>query len=292
MGFVVDDIKASLDASYGVGAVTDNWYKYWVDQGFPDGEAGTLERAHYVANGALGSTLTDQRADFWLRLGAMPSALRTAEAFWDARLTAGQVLPNRGSIGSAINGQLGSTAGADANDPTLTTLSNFPAYSFTTDDYIEVPDNANLDFAAADSFTVLVVVRQPAVSTAQTILRKRGASGAGYEIRSTAGGAIEFSITDGTATATASRTAVAGQLNAIWGVRSVGGDTVSCQLNGGAAGSVTDTTTATLANAITLRVGADHAGLVPLTGEVLGFAVWRRALSAGDITAVNSYWNL
>lgn len=165
-----------------------------------------------------------------------------------------------------------------------------------TDDYIEVPDNANLDFAASDSFTVLAVHRAWATfGTNDVLVAKKAnttATTQGWSL--TAGSSTaaqgQGQIGDGTNGATAvSGSRTSGAVSVVAAVRDVTADTLTTYLNGTAGTPVTDPTTGTLANSEVVRVGRlSGAGTEYADAEILAVAVWRRALTAAEIDLVTT----
>lgn len=157
-----------------------------------------------------------------------------------------------------------------------------------TDDYLETPDAADLDFGASDSFTVLVAVRKYGTSAGEVIMSKRDSTtttNAGYHLGINASLQVAARIADGTnsvapSTAASLTTGVAGVLAL---ARSVAADAFTAYLNGAAGTAATDTTTATLANALALRIGRS-AGVATgyFDGEFIGAALYRYALTADE----------
>jgi hypothetical protein len=180
-----------------------------------------------------------------------------------------------------------------------TSVVTHPIWLFGTDDYMEVADNAFLDFAATDSFTLFVVQRQwDTFGTNDAILGKKAdttAATAGYLLGDdgTTAALARMQSGDGTAgTSTvtgSSRTA--GTLNTIAGVRNVSTDNTIVYLNGTAGTAVTDTTTATLANAEVMRLGRlSGAGTEYNDMELIAAAIFRRVLTASEITTLYNYY--
>ena len=169
---------------------------------------------------------------------------------------------------------------------------------FGTDDYLEIADNDLLDFGASDSFTVMVSWREHATvpSFARYVSKMQTAS-PGWEFlhNSTISGRSYITITDGAATTDTSGRAgtyTQGSANTVVAVRNTAADTLLHYNNGVAAGSAaTDTTTGTLANSATVRIGrASGAGANYADMELISVAVWRRALTTNEIaTAVARY---
>lgn len=165
-----------------------------------------------------------------------------------------------------------------------------------TDDYIEVPDNADLDFAASDSFTVLAVHRAWATfGTNDVLVAKKAdttATTQGWAL--TAGSSTaaqgQGQIGDGTNGTTAvSGSRTSGAVSVVATVRNVTADTLTTYLNGVAGTPVTDPTTGTFANSEVVRVGRlSGAGTEYADMELLAVAVWRRALTAAEIDLVTT----
>lgn len=176
----------------------------------------------------------------------------------------------------------------------------YPLWLFGTDDYMEVADNALIDFANTDSFTLFAVGRQfTTFGTNDAILAKKAnttAATAGYLLGNdgTTAALGRMQIGDGVigtdAVTGASR--VSGTLTSLTAVRNVTTDNTIVYLNGTAGTAVTDTTTLTLANSEVLRVGRlSGAGTEYNDMELVAAAIFRRALSATEITTITNYYN-
>lgn len=158
------------------------------------------------------------------------------------------------------------------------------------DDYLEVPDDANLDFAAGDDVTVILVGRSYDVTPGsdQALLAKKTnfTTAAGYALKIDTLGTSDGVIADGTnSSEDVSAALTDGQLFTVAIVRNTTDDDVEAFLDGIGSGSPTvDATTATLANAGVLRIGsvAGAAGSF-LDGEFVAAALWREALSDADV---------
>jgi hypothetical protein len=84
---------------------------------------------------------------------------------------------------------------------------------------------------------------------------------------------------------------VLGAARAVTGVRDVGADQLVGYNNSTAGTASTDTTTASLANANPLRIGSYSASASNFADmELLGVAVFRRALSADELTSIANYY--
>ncbi|MGI9142022.1 MAG: LamG-like jellyroll fold domain-containing protein, partial [Fluviibacter sp.] len=170
-----------------------------------------------------------------------------------------------------------------------------PVWLFGTDDYIQVPDNDNIDFALTDSFTLMAVNRQWSPFTGGgTVMAKTDGSSAGYMLQNGSGTPAQFSIKvlDGTNVSTSPvATKPSGTLNTFFGLRDVATDTVQQYQNGVAGSTATDTTTGTSANAGNLYIGRlqpANANYVDMEG--IAFAIFRRTLTAAEITLITNYY--
>ena len=106
--------------------------------------------------------------------GLVPGAI----AYWDCTQVVGQVLPDLS--GNDNHGQLGSTAGADTNDPTPTQQ----GLTFGGDDRVRCGPGA--DGTADRGVTVQIVAATSSSATVrQTVISKSGAAptGSGYMIQ-------------------------------------------------------------------------------------------------------------
>lgn len=169
-----------------------------------------------------------------------------------------------------------------------------PLWLFGTDDYMTVADNDNLDMVAASSFTVMAVLRphNVAVGSAQVIVSKQNTldGSAGWRLANGTAATTTFAIYDTGAVTTTGANKTASALAVVAGVRSVTADTLQAYLGGAASNATTDTTTATLANAIALRIGSTGGGASFLDAEVLAVMIWRRALTATEVSQVSAFY--
>jgi len=172
-----------------------------------------------------------------------------------------------------------------------------PLWLFGTNDYMEIPDNDLLDFGAADSFTVAAVHRHWNNFGLELPLVAKRASSAGGAIGwslgsgGTTAAQTKIQISDGTdAVAGVSGSRTAGALSFVAGVRNVTADNLITYLNASAGSPATDPTTTTLENSNVVRVGYYSAGGPAADMEFHAALVWRRALTAGEITALNTFF--
>ena len=169
-----------------------------------------------------------------------------------------------------------------------------PCWLFGTDDYMEVPDNALLDFGASDSFTVVAVVRQWAAPTANTPIVVK------YDSVALNGwGLLQSDIWQGNALANnagynalaASPASTAGVLSSYSAIFDQVTDAKRASLNGVAGSDVSISTVTSLANAATVRIGTNAANYPFADMEFVAAAVFRRALSATEIAAISTYYS-
>ena len=231
--------------------------------------AGKFYRA-IVRNGIGGTTVFD--ADF--TTGITSGAQTT---FTESSSNAATVTINR------------STAGRKCVAVTRPTL------IFGTDDYIEVADNALLNFGATDSFTVVAAVRQwtAPVSGGGLIYKNDGSIGTGgwRVVNSNATGSYRLDIGDTVNTVLPTNISTAlGSLHVVGGTR-IAGTTVTTLLDNTGT-SLADTTTGSLSNTLPLRIGATSA--VTPAGyqdfEFFGAAVFRRALTSLEVALINTHY--
>jgi hypothetical protein len=186
---------------------------------------------------------------------------------------------------------------ARATSAARTVVVTHPLWLFHTDDYMEIPDDPLLDIAAADSFTAMFVHRSWTTLNANVsmIAKKANTTEAtlGWLLSSGSTAAQgQLQAGDGTAGTTAvSGNRTSGALSVVTGVRDVDADEITTYLGATAGTPVTDATTDTLANSEVVRIGRlSGAGTGYLAAEVFAALVWRRALTAGEITAVDTYF--
>ena len=228
---------------------------------------GSVYRA-IVRNGIGGTTVFD--ADF--TTGITSGAQTT---FTESSANAATVTINR------------STSGRKAVAVTRSIL------LFGTDDYLEVADNDLLDFAASDPFTVAWIGRQwtSTAGSFRTMIAKMSSLGAtqGWAVMgSTLDQSTQFRTRDASAQVLAgSLTNTAGSRLALIATRNGNVHTLNKAENGGAVSQATTTSTALdLANATTVRLGANTTAGQVWEGELVAAAVWRRALNANEIATI------
>lgn len=160
-----------------------------------------------------------------------------------------------------------------------------------TDDYAEVADAANLDFAAAESLSATVRFRVFGTPAANQVLLAKKAdlsTGAGWALYLDTLRRVVGLIADGTNTTSVTSAALtAGQEYTATLVRDVANDQISLLLDGTQVTPVTDTTTGTLANAEVLRFGRlSGAGTSYLDAEFVAASLIRAVIDTTQNTTL------
>jgi hypothetical protein len=168
-----------------------------------------------------------------------------------------------------------------------------PVWLFGTDDYMEVADNALLDFGASDSFTILAVVRQWDTKTNNTVIigkRNTAAStAAGWTLRN-ASNVAAIDIGDGTTrtTDTTSDAFVSGILYSLSATR--GNASLTMFVNAASDGGTADTT-GDLSSSLPVRMGRlSGASGSYADMELIAVSVFRRALTATEISQITAFY--
>ena len=169
-----------------------------------------------------------------------------------------------------------------------------PCWLFGTDDFMQVADNDLLDIGAADSFTVLAVVRQWATvasSIVRLIDKMDGSALNGYGLFTNTTYQASGLINSGSyLAAPESSSGSAGSLSTLGFVKS--GVASFLAFRDGNLGTVSTIVRPDVSNAFTLRIGTDRGVNASNTfnGELLAVAVFRRALTAAEITQISAYY--
>jgi hypothetical protein len=169
-----------------------------------------------------------------------------------------------------------------------------PVWLFGTDDYMEVANDALINFGAADSFTVLAVIRQWATPTSFGMyVHKRDGTSAGYVLQSNgtslatsnavAGGGVNVSR--------ASTGFSAGQTVAAAFVVDRSAQTIEPFINGLSNSTSSISTVGNPTNTLPLRIGRRADGAAYQDFELLSVAVFRRALTQSELTAISNYYS-
>ena len=160
---------------------------------------------------------------------------------------------------------------------------------YTTDDYHEIADDAALDFATGDDFTLMAMFRTNTVAAGEDVLiakKDNLTTSTGYALlRSTATGKglIGDSSADDDDTVA---TVAIHTLHTVAMVRDAAGDNdIEAFLDGVASGSATtDSTTLTLANALPVRIGATSNTAANFFEGVIGaVAIWDSVLTPAQV---------
>jgi hypothetical protein len=172
-----------------------------------------------------------------------------------------------------------------------------PVWLLGTDDFFQVADNDLLDFGTTDSFTLVAVVRDWSTSaTLHSWIAKKtavySASSAGYWLGRDTGSAA-MAIADGTAQATDLQSISAGALMVASLTRDIATGTIAARVNGTGTTASGTGVTATLANSEVMRIGRlSGAGTSYADMELLAAMVFRRALTAAELSAIAAYYGI
>jgi len=157
-------------------------------------------------------------------------------------------------------------------------------------DYFEIADDAGLDFAADEDFTLMTLARSYDVTPAadQVLIAKKGdlTTTTGYALYVDTTGVPKLVIDDGTnPPAEASGPALTdGQMHVIAAVRNTTDDDITVFVDGVAGTPVPDSTVLTLANAEVMRLGASSATAADFVdGEDASDVLWREALTDAEV---------
>lgn len=178
-----------------------------------------------------------------------------------------------------------STAGRKASAVTRN------GWLFGTDDYMEVADNALLNMDAAQSFTVVAVVRQWDTPASGIMINKISPGAVGWRLQNNVA-ALQFVMAnyDGTII-NSSNTSVAtsGALSLVSAIASA--SEYSASLNILPSALKVARTTASLSTVNPLRIGCHSSVATAFTDfELLAVAIFRRALTATEIATINTYY--
>ena len=173
-----------------------------------------------------------------------------------------------------------------ASSGRVSTVVDRPMFLFGTNDYFEIPDDAGLNFAAGDDLTVMVAGRLNEASAGQGLATKKtiSTSPAGWVLTTFAGN-FWSNVADGTVGSSETIPEAALQTAFVAAfIRNTTDDDLEVFKDGSGSGSpTTDATTATLANANAVFIGASVGPIQFLDGEIHAVAIWREALSDIDV---------
>lgn len=171
-----------------------------------------------------------------------------------------------------------------------------PVWLFGTDDYMEVADNALLNFGVNDPFTVLVVLRQWATPTnfgryiSKWDYSVAGAAGWDLDSNGTALQALGY-VDDGPDSAQQnSGTFTSGAINVLSLRLDRSAATLTPGFNNTFASPSSTSNIGSLTNANPVRIGRSIGAGGYQDFELIGVAVYRRVLTAGEIAALITYY--
>jgi hypothetical protein len=168
-----------------------------------------------------------------------------------------------------------------------------PVWLFGTDDYMEIADNDLLDFALADSFTVLAVARRHHSAAQALVTKNLSLSTDGWallpwsspdfiaDLRSSGASDVQDTQTGFSA----------GTAQLLSMVRNVTADEITIFV-GTTGTATTDTTTGTLANTTPMRVGTFGTASNYYEGEIVAVAVFRSALTSTELGQIADYYGV
>lgn len=225
----------------------------------------------------------------WQAIDVTPT-LDTATEWWTPAVVGSDVLT--GQRGTGLDLQFGSTAGAGANDPTVTNDGTYNIVQFRTDDRLQIADNDLLDGGAGD-FTILVVAKFAAVGVGaalNSLWRKRNGGTDGIMLYTGAGSTeIRFSVAvGGTSATTTTPSGLDAGTTAIHGVAGRrGSGTITAHLDGSSAGSIALSGTVNTVQTAYVAYHDGSAGYAEL--DVYGIAWWKgTAVTDADLASAKS----
>jgi hypothetical protein len=322
-GYGLDILPSGvLSLSWGDG-ITSNFKDSTVATGITDGTIRWVRATLDVNNGAAGNDVkffTSTDGLTWTQLGTtVTTALTTSIAASSNEMWIGRrsVSNDRGAEAAFYRAQIlngidgtkvldvdtsvigsGSATSFTALTGQTVTISRattgkkvavvtHPLWLFGTDDYMEVADNALLDFNATDSFTVFGVFRNWATLNNGFRLINKEVT-AGYRVLDfTTSGAI----TDGTNTVSPTNsTQVSGALET-WGfVVNRSTNTILPIFNGLGSTTTSISSVGSLENSGALRIGSSTSGAFFANVEFVAAAIFRRVLTAAEVTTLTNYY--
>lgn len=167
-------------------------------------------------------------------------------------------------------------------------------FSTTLTSYLQVADTADLDFGTTDSMTVVILCRVYGTTASQCLFAKRTDPGTadaqGWELNRGTANAGVYAIGSGLDSSSCTASAPTAGANAMYsGVRKVASDNITLFVDSTGGTPVTDLTTATLANALAMRIGAYPTGTATYGDFVfLAAAVFRSALTSAQLTQLKT----
>ncbi|MBI5133757.1 MAG: LamG domain-containing protein, partial [Thaumarchaeota archaeon] len=189
---------------------------------------------------------------------------------------------------------------AGLGDPMEPNLSNGTCkigYCYTFDginDFINVSQNASLNFSSTDSFSISAWFKTPYIRTGTNLLSKGNPDSApGYELETDSStDALDFTIRGGSNAATASIANSSAtpifdnNWHQVFAVRDVGSDQIFIYIDGIFKSSAADTTTGDIGSDEDLIIGASNSLSGNWNGSIDEVRMYNRSLSAEEILAI------
>jgi len=159
---------------------------------------------------------------------------------------------------------------------------------FDTDDYLSAADHADLNFAAAESFTAMVAYRPARITNSPILIAKKTGTAAavvGWLLQHHSDTNVYVRFADGAAAEISGQAGPSLHTAGVAvGVRNVTDDDSQAFVDGAGGTAGPDDTTGTLSNGEELRLGRfSGVGTAYLDGEIHAAAVWRSALTDAEV---------
>jgi hypothetical protein len=178
-----------------------------------------------------------------------------------------------------------------------TAVVTHPIWLLGTDDYMEVADNALLDFNATDSFTMLAIIRQWATPSSGRVINKAANSGTfdGYLLRNSGTSSAEeaylTSSVSGSAGPITSPAYTLGQPFVTGLIVNRSTNIANTIMNTSLSSNTSISSVGTLENSYPLRIGNVSTGSNQYGDfELVAAAVFRRVLTSDEIATVYNYY--
>jgi hypothetical protein len=176
-----------------------------------------------------------------------------------------------------------------------TALVTRPVWLFGTDDYMEVPDNALLDFGVNDDFTVLAIFRSwdPGLGSTNfaAVSKGNGAMNANGWVLAQQGTIrnIYAGIRDTTLTQSVGGAPAFGALSLALMLVDRTADTLKAGHNNTITAGSAILSTEAFSNSLNLRIGS-YSDSPQSNGEIIAAAVFRRVLTTNEILLINQFY--
>jgi len=172
-----------------------------------------------------------------------------------------------------------------------------PCWLFGSNSYMEIADNANLDFSYTESVSVVAVVRQwgTAASYGRYICKGGGAAAQGWSLSNdTTSVSPGFFIGDGTNAANQTGPAVtAGAFSVFGGIVNRSNNTIKTFSNNTFSATSPTTTIGNLSNGNTVRIGVNGGASLSNYQDFEFYAglIFRKALSTAEVALINAHYS-